>query len=201
LAKEYTMFHSSPKPKPARRAWAVQLLTHDYVMEGLLQPRIDDANLYFNDLSRMLKQSELMHGLDLPLSNVRIQPATNLAFQPQTFDEWTIQLGWNVVAFVPADADSLNALRQEFDNFKYPFAATLYAGPYQVRATLLADSKLGWSSLTAFLPLADAQIDCLVPGARLTGWRVPWLLLNGLLVQGDARRLAEAVASSSANKD
>jgi hypothetical protein len=190
FAKEPRMFHSSPKKSPAKRTWTIQLLTHDYVVEGLLRCRIDDDAQYFSDLLRLLKQDSTGGRLDLALFNARMQPATNLAFQPRTFDEWTTRLGSNVVAFVPGDDDSLNTLRKQFDNFKFPFAATLVAGPYQVQATLLADSQLGWSSLTAYLPLVDAQIDCLVPGARLAGWRVPWLLLNGELVQGDGRQRA-----------
>ena len=74
-----------------------------------------------------------------------------------------------------------------FQHFKHPFPATLRAGPYQVQATVPAKSNLGWSSLAAFLPRVDAQVDCRLTGAQLTGWRVPWLLRNGQSVQGDGR--------------
>ena len=92
-----------------------------------------------------------------------------------------------MIAIVPKDADSQSSLHKALDDYKHPFPAVLYAGCYQVQATVLANSPLGWSNMDSFQPLADAQIDCLLPGAKLTNWQVPWLLLNGETVQGDGR--------------
>ena len=180
------MFKSNPKPKPPKRTWAVQVLTRDYVVEGVLQPRIDDTTQYFADLTRLLKQGT-NGGIDLTLVSARVQPTGNLAAAPRAFAEWTMRLDSNVAALMPADEDGANTLRQEYSHFKYPFPSALYVGAYQVQGTLLVDNPLGWQDLRGFVPVADAQIDCLAPGARLSAWRLPWLLLNGALVQGDAR--------------
>jgi len=181
------MFHTGPKKPVNKRTWAVQILTRDYLVAGQLQPRIDDADEYFTDLLRLLKQGTEHNHYPLPLLNAEVRPASNVAAPARTYAQWSISLGPNVIAFIPGDDDSRGALRKQFDNFKHPFPATLYAGYYQVQATLLADSILGWSELQSFLPLVDAQIDCLLPGAQLTHWQVPWLLLNGQVVQGDGR--------------
>jgi hypothetical protein len=180
------LFHSGPKKPANKRTWAIQILTRDYLVAGQLQPRIDDVDEYFTELVSFLKQGTVHQDYPLPLLNAEVRPASNLAAPTRTYAQWSISLK-NVIAFIPGDDDSRSALRQPFDNFKHPFPATLFAGCYQVQATLLSNYLVGWSELQSFLPLVDAQIDCLLPGAQLTRWQVPWLLLNGQVLQGDGR--------------
>jgi hypothetical protein len=124
------MFGSGPKKPVSKRTWAVQILTRDYLVEGLLQSPIDDSE-FFTDLLSSLKQGVGHTGFPLTLLNADVRPAGNLAAQLRSFAQWALRLGPNVIAFVPGDDDSPNTLRQQFSNFKHPFPATLYAGRCQ----------------------------------------------------------------------
>jgi hypothetical protein len=115
------------------------------------------------------------------------RPTGNLTAPAQSFAKWAMLLGINLLAIVPADAESQAGMRQQFSSDKLSCPANLYMGPYQVRANVLADNQPGWSQLDMFVPVAEATIDCLLPGASMTGWQVPWLLLNGAAMQGHGR--------------
>jgi hypothetical protein len=116
-----------------------------------------------------------------------MRAASNLSAPPQDFARWTLLFGREMLALAPLEPVSQTALRDAYAHFKFPFAATLLVGAYRVRGNLLLDSNNGLADLTTFMPMAEATFDCLLPGGQLSNWRVPWVLLNGIAVQGDVR--------------
>jgi hypothetical protein len=68
----------------------------------------------------------------------------------------------------------------------------IYTGLYRIRCTFMSNDAnrfIAPNLITEWglFPVLDAIIDSQVPDARLTGLEVPWLLLNGGLVQGIKR--------------
>ena len=131
------MFHSNPKPPAPNPTWALQILTSDYLMEGQLDSRADDAG-YFNVLLDLLKNGRQHSHLAL-LLNAQVRPASSLAAPARAYAKWTLSLGPNVIAIVPNDPDSQTSLRQRFGGHTHPFPAVLFAGCYQVQGD-------GWAS-------------------------------------------------------
>jgi len=182
------VFHSKTKPPAAPPAWAVQILTRDFLLDGELRPKSPAyAETFVSDLLRLLS-SNVHHELsDWTLFDGRMRPASNLAVPPQTFARWTQLFGRDLLALAPQDAASQAALRDAYLRFKFPFAATLFVGAYRVRGNLLLDSNDSVADLSTYVPMAEAVFDSLLPGGQLANWHADWVLLNGLAVQGDVR--------------
>src|SRR5438270_13292065 len=135
------MFHSNPKSPVAGQAWAVQFLTRDYLVQGLLQSPSHNSADYFADLLRLLKQTTSAN-YDLPLVEAHVQPTGNLTAPARTFARLTMRLGSNLLGFAPADDASQAALHAQYANYKLPFPATLYMHSYLAQANVLADNQL-----------------------------------------------------------
>lgn len=182
------MFHSNPKPPAPLPSWGVQILTRDYLLEGQLRPRSRDyADEFVSDLLRLIKSNAHQNLSQWTLFDGRARAASNLPASPQTFASWTVLFGSELLALAPMDAASQSALSSAYARYKYPFAATLLMGAYRVRGSLLLDGQDGQADLTTFMPMADAVFDSLLPGGQLSNWRPPWVLVNGVAVQGDVR--------------
>jgi len=182
------MFRSNPKPPARLPSWGVQVLTRDYLIEGQLRPTSTEyAGEFFTDALRWLKANAHQDITDWTIFEGHMRAASNLTAPPQDFARWTLLLNRELLALAPLDPDSQTALRDAYAHFKFPFAATLLVGPYRVRGNLLLYSNSGLADLTTFVPMAEATFDCLLPGSQLSNWRVPWVLLNGVAVQGDVR--------------
>ena len=182
------MFRSNPKPPARLPSWGVQVLTRDYLIEGQLRPK---SSAYVEDfvpnLLRLLKSNAHQDLSDWAIFEGHMRPASNLAAPPQAFARWTLLFGREMLALAPLDAGGQTALRDAYARFKFPFAVTLLVGSYRARGNLLLDGDDGLADLTTFVPMAEATIDCLLPGGQLSNWRPPWVLLNGVAVQGDVR--------------
>ena len=181
------MFHSKPKPPAPLPSWGVQILTRDYLLEGETRPLSREyADEFIPGLLRSLKANTLQDLLRWTLVEGRARPASNLPAPPQTFARWTLH-GRELLAVAPLDPPSQTALSSAFERYKYPFVATLFIGSYRVRGNLMLDGQDGQADLSTYVPMADAVFDCLLPGGQLAFWRAPWVLLNGVAVQGDVR--------------
>jgi hypothetical protein len=163
-------------------------LTRDYLVEGQLRPQGPDyVDEFVPALLRLLQANNHLYVSNYTVFDGHMRPASNLAAPPQAFARWTLLLGWDLLALVPQDAASQAALRDAYSHYQFPFPATVYFGSYRARGNLLLDGSDGFADLSTYMPMADVTIDCLLPGGQLTNLQAPWLLLNGVAVQGDVR--------------
>jgi hypothetical protein len=183
------MFGSgAKKPHVDQAPWSLQILTTEHLIEGSFHA--DKYAVGGEDIfaqSTVYDEDETNYDTfdEMRLMQARIQPAGNLATPVQTFPGLELPSFDLVVAIIPADDASLAAAKKAYKAHRHPLDAVIYAGPYLLRAKLLSDhpdaSRSPFSD-NWLVPLADVVIDCQVPGARLTTFRAPWLLLNGALV-------------------
>ncbi len=165
---------------PSEKPWAIQVLTTEYVVDGYIQPE--------EDIFRWARQYGLTDAFECaPLTSVQILPAGQLNTPPQSFTTWEFSYCTTIVMIIPGDEASRKAAPRDYRDYRHPFRAVIYAGPYVIRATVLSDSEetgMLFVDHKGFIPLRDAEIDCQLPGSRLTGLKVPWLVLNGGLLHG-----------------
>ena len=86
-----------------------------------------------------------------------------------------------------SDDASLQAAGATYDSYMQAVPAVLYAGPFTIQGTLTPEDKDVneiFLEERGFVPVINAVIDCQLPGAKLTGYRMPWMLLNGGLLHG-----------------
>ena len=189
------MFSSKKQPSPML-PWAIQILTTEYLIDGFVQPseysfsgkdeysisRKDmfvDANKDFEDEggTRGIRYRTWTEG--------QIQPTGNLTSPVQHFAKLTLGACANLVAIIPNDHASRQAAQKAFQEHQHPVKVMVYAGPYRIRGTALThktDQIRLYGHDGGLLPFQDAEIESQLPGARLTGLKVPWLLLNGGMI-------------------
>jgi hypothetical protein len=180
------MFNLGPKKPPASRPlWRLQLLTSEYLIEGSFRPEenmVGSANIFEMACESTLDGGGVEAFHRLQLSAVQLQPTGQLAAPARSYPEWGIPVFDNVLAILPKDEDSLQAAQKAFKEYRYPLQVEIFMGPYRLRGKLLADSTIPLRSpfvMSQIVPLVEAEIDNLLPGAQLTGLRADWLLLNG----------------------
>ncbi|MBI4790469.1 MAG: hypothetical protein HY782_25850 [Chloroflexi bacterium] len=180
------MFGLGAKKQPASKTgWNIKLLTKAYLVEGSFQPK--DYESGGLDVFALAAASAMAEGgLDafkhLRLTDVRVQPTGNLASSEESFSEWGLLALDEIVAIIPNDQASLESAQKAFKDYRHPMDVVVYAGPYRIHAKLMADTadrKRSPFAMTQIIPLTDAEIECQLPGAKLTKLPVAWLLLNG----------------------
>ncbi len=178
------------KKEQAKAPRSIQILTRDYLIDATWDAESYNSGGvdFFEQLMGLAADAEEMdEALALRFSEARLQPAGNLTTPAGTFADWELPYFDQVVAIVPRDEAGLQAAQKAFGDFANPRNAILYAGPYLIRANLLSDDEDQSASPFAtaqVVPLTDAVIDCQLPGSKLTGFHVPWLLLNGATLHG-----------------
>jgi hypothetical protein len=178
------MFGSGSK-KQSKPPYNVQLLTTEYLIEGWIAPEEYEVG-GDNVFSQAARLEEDEGGIDafqaIRMTDVKIRPTGILDSPEETFQEWDLSVLDGVVAIIPLDQACLKVMQKAFKDFRYPVEARIYIGPYLIRAKLLSSSTqrdLSPFATSQLIPLEDAEIDCLVQGSKLKGFRVPWLILNG----------------------
>jgi len=178
------------KKAQSKAPWSIQILTLDYLVDAILQPEnyaLGGVDFFEQLANAAGDEDELQDVQALRFSEAHVQPAGNLATPDQTFADWELPLFEQVVAIVPRDEASLQAAQKAYSDYVNPINAVMYAGPYLIRANVMSDDTDRDSSpfsTAQVVPLADAVIDCQLPGAKLAGYHVPWLLLNGAKLHG-----------------
>ncbi len=171
------------KKETTTALWKIQILTTDYLVEGSVAPdKVGGQNIWERASQLAVADGGAAAFRQLRLSDAKLQPTGNLKLPAQTFAEWNMTTADAVIAIIPNDAGSLQAGQKAFKDFSHPMTGVVFAGPYVMQAKLLSDSgdrNRSPFSMTEFLPVADAKIDCLLPDAALKDFRVPWLLLKG----------------------
>lgn len=178
------MFNLGPKKQTTSITWNIKLLTKEYLIEGLFNP--EEYTSGGDNVFALAATSEMDEGgIDafqrLRLFNVHVQPTGNLVTPDQSFPEWGMLALDEVVAIIPNDESSSETAKKAFKDYRYPIEVAIYSGTYYIRAKLMADNssqKKSPFAMTGIIPLTDAEIDCQLPGAKLTKFSVPWLLLN-----------------------
>jgi hypothetical protein len=180
------MFNLNPKKPPAPKPlWRLQLLTGEYLIEGCFNPdenKVGSADIFEMTCENVLDGGGIEAFHRLGLTNVEIQPTGVLSLPEQSYAEWGMTDFDQVIAVIPRDEASLQAAQKAFQEYRYPLRAEIYAGPYRLRGKILSDSTIPRRSpflMNQIVPLVEAEIDNRLPGARLSGLRADWMLLNG----------------------
>jgi hypothetical protein len=183
------MFGSGAKKTPVDQApWLIQILTTQHLIEGSFQAdlyKIGGDDIFVQSTEEDADEPNYATFDEMRLTEARIQPTGSLTTPLQTFPGLEMPSFDLVVAIIPADEASLKSAQKAYKAYRHPLDAVIYAGPYLIKARLLSDhAGANRSPFTNnwLVPLVDVVIDCQVQGARLTGFRAPWLLLNGSLV-------------------
>jgi hypothetical protein len=160
-----------PPPPPAKKNWAIDVLTTDYLISG------------FVDGDRNALAFVLMGGdfQSIILTSARLQPTGNYAAPDSLSAPWTVVYGDTLVALIPRDPASLeNAMKRNSD-WKHPLPAEVTIGHYLIRGTLLSagNDARTFAAYTTGCVVQQAQISSLLPGARLTNLTAPYALLVG----------------------
>ena len=158
-------------PPPAKKSWAIDLLTTDYLLSGTLDgdrnPRAFQP--FGGDFESII------------LTGARMTPTGNLAVPDGLTAPWIVAYSDSVVAIIPRDAASLDYARQRGSDSKFPQQAEIFVGHYLVRGTLLSpanDVRTLAAYATGFI-VQQATIRSLLPGARLTDLTAPYALFTG----------------------
>lgn len=167
----------SKKEKPVVKPWTFQILTTEYLLEGQLEPQED----FFSDSQHDSPADYLEK-----LSQVQVQPAGVLVLPASTRMNWYVGFGKLIVALMPRDEASLQAAREAYEEYTYTRRAQIYLGPYLIEGSLLNESEniIDFEDASGYIPVTDAEITHLLPGASLRNHRSPWMLVNGDLLHG-----------------
>ena len=168
----------SKKHKTPVLPWTFQILTTEYLIEGQM-PSDDEfyGNIQVYDPADYLET----------FVQVQIQPTGLLAVSTQALPNWHHGFGQLIVALIPRDEDNIQTAREAYENFTYVARGQLFTGPYLVQGKLMSDTEsteFFFREQSGYLPMTDVEITHLMPGAKLRGCRVPWMLINGDGVHG-----------------
>jgi hypothetical protein len=170
------MFNIGPKKVlTPKTLWRLQLLTAEYLIEGSFNPdenKVGSADIFEMTCENILDGGGIEAFHRLGLSDVSVQPTGVLNMTEQRYPEWGMTVFDQVVAVIPRDEASRQAAQRAYQD----------AGPYRLRGKILSDSTIPRRSpflMNQIVPLVEAEIDNLLPGARLSDLRADWMLLNG----------------------
>jgi hypothetical protein len=168
------------KPSTPKPLWAVQLLTTEYLVDGSLD--YDDSSGSWWFLEAQAGQLALE---TLNLKQASFQPTAGLNVSMPAAATWSTPSTAAYVACIPRDeASTAYALKQN-SSWRNPIPAVVFVGPYSIRGNILSrEQQLGSMQISGIFPMQQAVIDCLAPGARLTGLAAPYLLVHSLLLHG-----------------
>ncbi len=154
------MFGSKkPSKKPL---WSIRVLTLDYLIDGLIDS--DSADMLLTD-----------DGVfeNIQLTSAQFQPASNLIIPATLPTAWVTTFREAVVAIIPSDEASVS-YALETNDFEDPVLAEVYAGSYLIRGLVMTEVKeLKIYTETEMIIVKDVQIDSLLSGAKLKGFRAP----------------------------
>jgi hypothetical protein len=185
------MFNLGPKkPSVPKPLWRLQLLTGEYLVEGYFNQdeyKVGSADIFEMSCENVLDGGGIEAFHRLGLTEVSVKPTGLLSLPEQAYAEWGTAVFDQVIAVIPRDQASLQAAQKAFQEYRNPLQVEIYAGPYRLRGKLLSDSTIPRRSpflMNQIVPLAQAEIENLLPGASLPGLQAPWMLLNGGMLHG-----------------
>jgi len=164
------MFGKKPPPP-----WSVQILTHDFSVEGFADP--DELDLISFSLAKASDWS--MSGVTL--AQPQLTPTGLQQLGETSGSQFATTLD-KVLAFIPRDAAGAANIIKEFSKIDHELPATCFVGPYTISGTLRLNTEQ--ITLDNFYLVRDAQISCRTLGAKWPGLNVPQVLIHPLGLQG-----------------
>lgn len=171
----------SKQPATPKKPYSIFVLMQDYMVQGLSA----DPDLDVFEYLRSAEWKEVFF-YDFVLKDGQLFSAGRLNLTPQPFSEWTLTAPASVVAVLPGDDASL-ALTQKHFQRKYNFPATVYAGPYIIKGQVLDNDQDHSGVVTPvgiFFPVANASVNCAIPGSTIPAMQIPLLAVNLYLTHG-----------------
>jgi hypothetical protein len=154
--------------EPSQKYWSVQILTHDYLIDGYID---GDRDKYIFRL--------IGHDVSpIPVVSARLRSTGILNIQQREPIQRMVVYGDQLVALIPRDEVSLSAARQTNTAFKVAAPGEVYVGPYMIRGNVMSlDGSLRvFATYTGFV-IEDAEITCLTPDSPLTNLTAPYVLV------------------------
>jgi hypothetical protein len=166
--------------------WTVQILTPDYLVEGIYNKDADPYNGI--ELFRAPGDGDAILNR---LSSARRQSTGLLAVPAGTCKDWFFCTQSEMLAVIPRDEAS-TAYAVKNSKFKSVLPADIYVGSYLMRGVILnpdsAEHGLDAVTDSANFAVQNARIECKLPGVRWPGLDVPFMLVRTSRVQGIATR-------------
>ena len=168
------MFGRKPS-KPPPPDLVVQILTPEYLIDGYSNPE--------DNLFEYLCTADFDDDFNYTFKSTQVQSTGTLSTPPFSCREWHGSFLSSIIALIPRDDASLEATRAAFEDYEYPFRAEIFAGPYLVRGELMSNIEDEPNYLT-FAAVKDAEIESLLPGAKMSRLNSSLLILNGMHIHG-----------------
>lgn len=162
---------SSPPSQPSQ-PWAFRALTTNYLIDGTVQPNGEVKTLILGGPQYYERRYVVS------FENARILPTASQALPEFTVPRWSLEHRWGLVALIPDNEASTEAVLESTKGRSLSYRAVMYAGPYIIRATIQPPTEFHAFETYAFMPGKDAEIECLAPGTRLGKINSPWILVN-----------------------
>ncbi len=173
------MFGKKQPPAP-KALWTVQLLLRDYLVEGHTDG--DDAT---GPLFLTVQAGNDLDMATLTLTEPSVQPTGSLNVAVPPASKWVLPTNAEYVAVIPRDPGSTAYALQNKGPAKALIGAIVIAGPYSLRGAVICpgrdlDILCGYQTFA----MQDVTIDSLAPGARLSNFAAPHVVVRTLAVQG-----------------
>lgn len=173
------MFRSkSSTQSQSESPWTMQALTLNYLIEGKVKPS-DEVRMLLGGGAHYYESRYVV-----TFTDARVKPTGDLNISELYVPSWTVEHRGNLVAVVPGDEDSLQAMFKYNASKAVSYRVSFYIGPYHVRATVTQPSPTLSFETYAFMAAKDVEIDCLLPGSKLVGFKAPWMVINREIAQG-----------------
>jgi len=167
-------------------SWTIQVLTLDYLVEGLFDDSNDNHTAMYFFRSWYDDNGKLAISASIHLTKVHIQTMRNATPPVSSAAEWW-SFSNNLIAIIPSDENSL-AYVVKNNVPKSVISADVFVGPYRIHGSVLCPDKQ-LSSVRYYLNFVvqDAEILCLDVDAKLPSLQVPYAIVRTHLVQGIVR--------------
>ena len=166
-------------PHAKKAFWTLQLLTPDYLIEGLC-----DTDRYPIYTFSSANYHSCIPTDALQLISTTVRPTGNLIIPADSTPNWNVTFYNGFIAVIPCDEASAEYFNSNLS--QYPDVdVDVYAGPYLIRGTLPIEKKefKKLEFLFSFI-IKDAIIDCLYPNSFLHDYHAPFVMVRTLQVQG-----------------
>ena len=173
----------SKKPATAKAAWAVRLLTPDFLVDGYADSEAHpESRPFFTPDTGSTPAGTLW--LETPRFT---QLVTGAAAAPSV-SRWLLPYNGHYAALLPFDNASLAAVTKNAQNHKYAFPAVLHVGPFAINGQLLSEYEavdyLNTMANHACLAMREVEISYRLPGAQMAAFKAPLALVRTQLLQG-----------------
>lgn len=168
------MFGRKPTKQPAPDQ-AIQILTPEYLIDCYSDPE--------DNIFEYLSTADSTDDFNYTFKSARIQPTGILSISPFSCQEWRGEYLASITALMPRDDAALEAARAAFEDSEYPFRVEIFAGQYLLRGVFMSDMEDEPHFIT-FIAVKDAEIESLLPEAKMSHLSFPFLILNGTHIHG-----------------